>query len=123
MWNIAVGPNGGPSYRDINLHNSGLLTIDEEADTVEYTGDFYSMAHFSKFIHQGAVVVDSTDTGIDNEYKLVNVVTRNPNGTMTAVVVNSDTDKTETCKFVMGDKVMEVNVSPRSTVTITWNAN
>ena len=81
------------------------------------------MAHFSKFIHQGAVVVDSTDTGIDNEYKLVNVVTRNPNGTMTAVVVNSDTDKTETCKFVMGDKVMEVNVSPRSTVTITWNAN
>ena len=123
MWNIAVGPNGGPTYRDINLHNSGLLTIDEEAETVEYTGDFYSMAHFSKFIHQGAVVVDSTDTGIDNEYKLVNVVTRNPNGTMTAVVVNSDTDNTETCKFVMGDKVMEVNVSPRSTVTITWNAN
>lgn len=123
MWNLAVGPNGGPSYRDINLHNSGLLTIDEETDSVEFTGDFYSMAHFSKFIHQGAVVVDSTDTGIDSEYKLVNVVTRNPNGTMTAVIVNSNANEDAVCKFVMGDKVREATVAARSMVTITWNAN
>lgn len=123
MWNLALAPLGGPTYRDINLNNSPLVSVDLETDTVEYTGDYYAMAHFSKFIHQGAVVVDSTDTGIDTEYELVNVVTRNPNGTMTAVVSNKNTDDTQTCKFVMGDKVMEIDVAPKSVVTVTWNAN
>ena len=123
MWNLAVGPTGGPSYRDINLHNSGLLTIDEETDSVEFTGDYYAMAHFSKFILQGAVVVDSTDTGITSEYKLVNLVTRNQNGTMTVVLINSDANNDAVCKFVMDDKVMEATIAARSMVTITWDAN
>ena len=123
MWNMAVGPNGGPTYRDKNLYNSGLVTIDAEADTVEFTGDYYSMAHFSKFIHQGAVALESTDTGLESEYKLVNVVTRNPNGTMTAVIVNGNGAEDALCKFVLGDQVMEVNVAARSIVTITWDAN
>lgn len=123
MWNIAIGTNGGPTYRDINLHNSGLLSVDEELKTVEFTSDYYSLAHFSKFIHTGATVVESTDTGVSNEYELVNVVALNPNGTMTAVLVNSNGNEAATCKLVMGDKVMEVTVGARSTVTLTWDAN
>ena len=123
LWNIAIGTNGGPTYRDINLHNSGLLSVNEETKEVEFTSDYYALAHFSKFIHAGATVVESTDTGVDNEYELVNVVTANPNGTMTAVIVNNNAEESATCKMVMGDKVMEVDVAARSTVTVTWDAN
>ena len=122
MWNMAIGPNGGPTYHDINLQNSGLVTIDDEAGTATFTGDYYSMAHFSKFIHQGAVALDSTDTGAETNYKLTNIVTRNPNGTMTAVIANR-TREDAVCKFVLGDQVMEVNMAARSIVTLTWDAN
>ena len=121
MWNMALSNVGGPSLNG-NVWNSGLVTINEEEGTATFSGDYYSMAHFSKFIHQGAVALDSTDTGIDSKYKLVNVVTRNPNGTMTAVIVNSSNNE-EVLKFVLGDQVMEVNVGGRSIVTLTWDAN
>lgn len=122
MWNMAIGPNGGPTYNDINLQNSGLVTIDDEAGTAVFTGDYYSMAHFSKFIHQGAVALDSTDTGAETNYKLTNIVTRNPNGTMTAVIVNRQREAA-LCKLVLGDQVIEVNMDGRSIVTLTWDAN
>lgn len=121
MWNMAISTIGGPALNG-NTWNSGLLSVDTETGAVSYTGDYYSMAHFSKFIHQGAVVVESTDTGADSNYKLVNLVTRNPNGTMTAVVVNRTND-TQTMKFVLGEQIMEVDVAARNVVTLTWDAN
>jgi glucosylceramidase len=121
MWNMALSYKGGPALNG-NTWNSGLLEINEDEGTANFTGDYYSMAHFSKFIHQGAVALDSTDTGIDSNYKLINVVTRNPNGTMTAVVVNR-TNEAEVLKFVLGEQIMEVNVEGRSIVTLTWDAN
>ena len=103
--------------------SSLVFGVNEETKEVEFTSDYYALAHFSKFIHAGATVVESTDTGVDNEYELVNVVTANPNGTMTAVIVNNNAEESATCKMVMGDKVMEVDVAARSTVTVTWDAN
>ena len=121
MWNMAISTIGGPALNG-NTWNSGLVSVDMETGEVSFTGDYYSMAHFSKFIHQGAMVLDSTDTGIDSDYKLVNLVTRNPNGTMTAVIVNR-TNNDETMKIVVGDQVLEVNVAGRNIVTLTWDAN
>ena len=52
----------------------------------------------------------------------MNVVTKNPDdGSMTAVIVNSDNNESKICKLVSDEKVMEVNVAPRSTVTLTWH--
>ena len=121
MWNMAISTIGGPALNE-NTWNSGLVSVDMETGEASFTGDYYSMAHFSKFIHQGAMVLDSTDTGIDSNYKLVNLVTRNPNGTMTAVIVNRTNDR-ETMKFVVGEQVMEVDVAGRNIVTLTWDAN
>lgn len=121
MWNLAISTIGGPA-KNGNTWNSGLLSVDMETGGVEFTGDFYSMAHFSKFIHQGAVVLDSTDTGADSNYKLVNLVTRNPNGTMTAVIVNYSA-QAEVMKLVLDEQVIEVEAAPRSIITLTWVEN
>ena len=67
-------------------------------------------------------MVTSTDTGAATKYNQVNLVTRNPNGSMTAVLVNNE--KTEKVfKLVMGDQVMEVPIAGRSVITVTWDAN
>ena len=121
MWNMAISTVGGPALNE-NTWNSGLVSVDMQTGGATFTGDYYSMAHFSKFIHQGAVALDSTDTGADSNYKLINVVTRNPNGTMTAVIVNR-MNHAEVIKFVLGEQVMEVDVAGRSIVTLTWDAN
>jgi glucosylceramidase len=122
-WNIALGQDGGPTYNDVNLHNTGLLSCDLNKKEISYDVDYYILAHFSKFIHKGAVVLNSTDTGIDTDYKLVNVVTVNPNGSMTAVLVNYNKSEAQTCKLVLGDKVMEVTLEAKSLVTLTWDGN
>jgi glucosylceramidase len=101
--------------------NSPLVYYDEGKKEVSYGNDYYALAHFSKYMQVGAVRVDSTDTGADSGYKLCNVVVVNPDGTMTAVIVNSNKEDV-TCKMVMGEQVMEVNAPAKSTITITWEA-
>lgn len=120
-WNIALAPEGGPTYNDVNEHCFGLLTCDTSTGKISYTKEFFALAHFSKFIKTDAVCVDSTDTGANTEYNLVNVVTKNTDGTMTAVLVNSYATDTKVCKLVCGEKVIEITLAPRSAVTLTWH--
>lgn len=120
-WNIALESEGGPTLNNVNEHCSPLISYDKETGEVTYTRDFYSLAHFSKFMKQDAVRVESDDTGAATDYKLVNVVTKNTDGTMTAVLVNSYTAESKVCKLVYGDKVIEITLAPRSTVTLTWH--
>lgn len=121
MWNMALSDLGGPALNG-NTWNSALVSVNEEEDTVTYTGDYYVMGHYSKFIHQGAVALDSTDTGAETNYKLTNIVTRNPNGTMTAVITNQ-TKEEAVIKLVLDNQVVEVTLAARSIVTLTWDAN
>lgn len=123
LWNMALDETGGPTYNNVNTHCSSLVTCDSETNEVTYGSEYYAMGHYSKFIHEGAVLVDSTDTGLDTSYKLVNVVTLNPNGSMTAVVTNEDSAESKVCKIVMNNRVMEFEMAPRSVVTLTWDAN
>lgn len=122
VWNYVLRPEGGPCLFETAYNNSPLVYYSDTDDEIYYGNDFYALAHFSKYIHVGAVRVDSTDTGIDSDYKLCNVVVVNPNGTMTAVIVNSNKEDA-TCKMVMGEQVMEVNAPAKSTITITWEAS
>lgn len=123
LWNLALDQEGGPTYDDINTHCVGIITCDSETGKVSYSHDYYALAHYSKYIHKGARVIDSTDTGTETNHELDNVVTLNPNGTMTAVVTNYLLNEDRVCKIVLDDKVMEVNVPARSAMTITWDAN
>lgn len=122
VWNYVLLPEGGPCLFPTAMTNSPLVYYDEDTQEVYYGNDYYALAHFSKYMQVGAVRVDSTDTGADSDYKLCNVVVLNPDGTMTAVIVNSNKEDI-TCKMIMGEQIMEVNAPAKSTITITWDAN
>lgn len=121
LWNLALDENGGPTYNNINNHCTGLVVANREKKKIFYNPDYYALAHFSKFIHLGAVRVYSTETGKSSD-SLTNIVCVNPNGTMTAVVINGFAKDIVT-KLVIGDKVIEVNIPKLSGLTLTWDAN
>ena len=128
LWNMVLNPVGGPSVKNrfgesMDTECTALVTYDEDLKTVSYPNDYYACAHYSKYILKDAVLVDSTDTGEKSEYKLVNSVSLNPNGSMVINAVNSDTSSDAVIKFIMGDKVMEITLPKRSVVTLTWDAN
>lgn len=118
MWNIALDHNGGPTFENINTHCSGLLKCNTETKEITYTKDFYALAHYSKFIRQGAKRIYATDTTVMNP-KMVNFVAKNPDGSLIAVMVNGD-EQDKTCRFVIGDEVTEIVVPTQGVATIHW---
>ena len=51
--------------------------------------------------------------------KMVNLVAKNPEGSLTAVMVNGDEDE-KTCRFVIGDEVTEIVVPSQGVATVHW---
>ncbi|MBO5200483.1 MAG: hypothetical protein J6B93_04300 [Clostridia bacterium] len=122
-WNMALDQTGGPTYNDINEHCSGLVECNTETGKIKYGHDYFALAHYSKYIHVGAKVLKSTDTGAAEAYEYVNVVAKNPNGSITAVITNQTIKDKELCKLVVGNTVLEFATPSRSVVTVTWDAN
>lgn len=127
LWNIVLDEEYGPALLDedgnsVNTIGIGMLEWNRQEQTVAYLEDFYALAHFSKFVRPGAVRVESTDIRDDFKGLVANVVYRNENGTMTAVLCNQNTAE-NTFKLVVGDKVIEYTLPAMSAATITWDGN
>lgn len=127
LWNIVLDEEYGPALLDedgnsVNIMGIGMLEWNRQEQTVAYLEDFYALAHFSKFVRPGAVRVESTDTRENFKGLVANVVYRNENGTMTAVLCNQNTSD-NTFKLVVGDKVIEYTLPAMSAATITWDGN
>ena len=127
LWNICLDEEYGPALLDengesVNVMGIGMLEWNRQEKKVAYLEDFYALAHFSKFVRPGAVRVESTDTREGFKGMVANVVYRNENGTMTAVVCNENI-KNNTFKLVVGDKVVEFTLPAMATVTVTFDAN
>ena len=127
LWNIVLDEDRGPALLDENgksVNTIGVAMIEYNTQTQEvaYLMDYYALGHFSKFIRPGAVLVDSTDVAPEFNDNVTNVVCRNENGTMTAVLTNNDGED-HIFKLVVGDKVIEYTLGAKSAVTLTWDAN
>lgn len=122
LWNIMLDEEGGPAQDMETVISAGLVELDRETGQLSYRGDFYALGHYSKFIRPGAVILDTLDTGEENDDNIQNVVALNENGSLTVVLSNNDTEA-QTFKFVINDKVLEYTIPGRAGATITWDAN
>ncbi|MCI2183083.1 MAG: glycosyl hydrolase [Bifidobacterium psychraerophilum] len=83
LWNIALDRRNGPVVPGFGRSTCrGLLRISRGAK-VEYTLDYWGLAHFSSVIAVGAVRVESTQSG-----SLRSLVCDNPDGTTAMVLFN-----------------------------------
>ena len=82
-WNIALDEKGTPNIGPFPC--GGLVTIDSKTKKVSYSGQYWAMSHFSKFVKRGAKRIDSTG----NVPNVSHVAFQNADGKHVAVITNS----------------------------------
>ncbi|WP_283625004.1 glycoside hydrolase family 30 protein [Clostridium butyricum] len=110
-WNIALDETGGPNHVG-NLCDSPVI-IDTKEKNVIYNSSFYYIAHFSKFIKENAIRVEST-VECEKVYCLSCI---NEDNTICSVIMNESDDIKIVDLEIDGDKV-SLQLKPHSIYTI-----
>ena len=121
-WNMILDQNGGPwlisvphGDPDPNQQHP-VVIIDRTNGKVTYTGLYYYLAHFSKFIRPGAYRVN-TSGGTE---KLNFAGFRNNDGSIILNIINNG-DATE-CKVQWKGKMTTTKLKSHSITTLKWNS-
>jgi glucosylceramidase len=122
-WNMVLDETGGPclispSHGD-NAGNvqHAVVHVNRQTKEVTYTGCYYYLAHFSKFVRPGAVRVATTGTAD----KVRCVAFTNPEGGMVAQLLNSR-PKPADCAVQWRDKTFRVTLPATSITTCLWKS-
>jgi glucosylceramidase len=112
-WNFALDEQGRPNIGPFTC--GGLVTVHSQTKAITYSGQFWALAHYSRFIRRGARRFDSQSKAADpNHVALVN-----PDGRH--VLVLSNPGEARTCELRMGDRVAKLALSKNSVTTLEWN--
>ena len=88
-WNLSLNLEGGPNH--VGNYCEAPLMIDEKHDVIRYMPSYYIIGHFSKFLRQSDVRVESTSTDKD---VLVTSFVNERSGEIKVVILNlSNTTK------------------------------
>ena len=111
---MVLDTNGGPNWA--NNWCIAPVIVDPEKDEVYYTPLYYIMAHFSKFIRPGAVVIDAQHA----DKELMVTAAKNPDGSIAVVVFNEGTS-TKSFELTHNDLTKTISISPQAIQTIMIN--
>ena len=120
-WNMILDQDGGPWLISIehgdpdNNRQQPVVIINRKTKQVSYTGLYYYLAHFSKFVRQGAYRIDCTgDSGQLNCAAFINV-----NG---SIVLNLINNGPETEKEIEWRNKVIIHKFPAHSITsLLWN--
>ena len=116
LWNLALDQNYGPTNNGCN-NCRGVVTINSSNGLVTFNEEYYSIAHFSKFIRPGAVRVGIslpsalTETGA--------VAFMNPDGSKAMIVCNYSSS-VKTFSVRQGVKYFSYSIPAQSVASIVW---
>lgn len=126
-WNLTLDEYGGPSdnrnphiWHTPQKKGGGVIGYNTSTDEVSYNTDYYTLAHFSKFIKRGAAIVYSDNMSFTQEF-VSNITALNPDGSV-ATVVSNQLPKAKAIALVYGEKTVKYTMPPQSTVTFVWNS-
>lgn len=112
-WNLALDETGRPNIGPFNC--GGLVTINATTKEISYSGQYWALAQFSKFIRRGARRFYSQGAFKD----LMHVAFQNPDGSKVVVVTNSGPARTVSLQ--LGPAHADVQLEPDSVTTLVWN--
>ena len=115
LWNIALDPEGGP-VSGIPL-NRGLVAADPETGAVSYNGEYYALAHASKFVDPGAHRIYSNSFGAGS---VENVAFQNPDGSKVVLAYN-DSDAAQTISIADGTQSFDYTLEAGNAVTFAYS--
>jgi glucosylceramidase len=116
LWNLALDENGGPHANNYSTCR-GVVTVNASSGQVKFNEEYYSIAHFSKFVRPGAFRLPLNITpGLNN----VGVVAfKNTDGSKSMVVCNYG-NVTTSFAVQQGVKNFTCDIPEKSVVSIVW---
>ncbi|QFZ22505.1 ricin-type beta-trefoil lectin domain protein [Saccharothrix syringae] len=115
-WSLALNQNMGPHNGGCGTC-TGLITVQEggsRAGQVDYTIEYYTTGHLTKFVKPGAHRIDSTANGT-----VQNVAYRNPDGSKALIAHNGGTSA-QSVRVNWGTQSFTYSLPARTTATFTW---
>jgi glucosylceramidase len=115
-WSLALNQNMGPHNGGCGTC-TGLITVQEggaRAGQVDYTIEYYTTGHLTKFVRPGAHRIDSTANST-----VQNVAWRNPDGSKALIAHNGGTTG-QSVRVNWGDQSFTYTLPARTTATFTW---
>lgn len=116
LWNLALDERHGPTNNGCQ-DCRGVVTIDSQTGEVTRNVEYYSLAHFSKFIPPGSNRISSQSSG--NTAGLENVAFLTPEGERVLVLAN-DNPVSREVKIVEKERQIIYNLPSKSVATIVW---
>ena len=112
-WCFATDEHGRPNVGPYPL--GGLLTIDSRTKEIYHSGQFWALAHFSRFIKRGAVRVESQSSAQD----LFHCAVETPDGSLVIVIANPG--HARTCEIQLNGRVAALSLSGDSVITLMYS--
>ncbi len=116
LWGIVLDTDHNPHAGGCGTCR-GLVTLDTKKPSVSYTGDYYALAHASKFVHPGATRIDSTSFGNED---LESVAFQNLDGSIALLVLNNRSDAA-TFDVSWRANSFHASLPPGALATYTWS--
>lgn len=116
-WSLAVDQNRGPHNGGCGVCD-GLITVhngDGRHGQVDYTIEYYTMGHLTKFVRPGAHRIASTASTT-----VPNVAWRNPDGSKALIAHNGGTSP-QTLTVNWGGQHATYQLPARTSATFTWS--
>jgi glucosylceramidase len=111
-WNFALDEKGNPNIGP--FHCAGLLTIDSQSREIRQSGQYWALAHFSRFVKRGAKRFHSE--GADD---LPHVAFENNNGKRVVIITNPTNTK-RTIEIRCQEESASVLLGNNSLATLEW---
>ncbi|GAA2887115.1 ricin-type beta-trefoil lectin domain protein [Nonomuraea rubra] len=116
-WSLALNQHMGPHNGGCGTC-TGLITVQEggsRAGQVDYTIEYYTTGHLTKFVRPGAYRIDSTANAT-----IQNVAYRNPDGSKALIAHNGGTSA-QSVRVNWGGQSFVYSLPARTTATFTWS--
>ncbi|GAA3584990.1 ricin-type beta-trefoil lectin domain protein [Nonomuraea rosea] len=116
-WSLALNQAMGPHNGGCGTC-TGLITVQEggsRAGQIDYTIEYYTTGHLTKFVKPGAYRIDSTANAT-----VQNVAWRNPDGSKALIAHNGGTSA-QSVRVNWGNQSFVYTLPARTTATFTWS--
>lgn len=120
-WNLILDQHGGPWLISLihqdpdNNVQQPVVIIDRDSHKISYTGVYYAIAHFSKFVRPGSIRIGS-DGSADGIRCLAFI---RPDGRRVAELINSR-ESNSSIQIDWKGKALELSLPPISISTLLW---
>ena len=110
-WNLMLDPDGKPNIGPFSC--GGLVTLKPDGGLL-YSGQYWTLRHFSQHVRRGAVRIAShTDAS-----ELTHVSFENPDGSRVLVLTNTGEERD--VSLLVGSLQTDLHLDRHSVATVTW---